>query len=150
MSRPEIPINWEKVDELLMCGCPGTEIAAFFGIHENTFYHRVEQKYGCGFSEYSAKKKATGQALLRLQQHQQALGLTKKGNTTMLIFLGKQRLGQRENPNDQVAPEEVLKAFDDLMKQLDNTRAEREQKKLEAQTSTISSSVNKASAFSSG
>ena len=147
MSRPEIPINWEKVDELLMCGCPGTEIAAFFGMHEDTFYRRVTEKYGVGFTEYSAKKKATGQALLRLQQHQKALGITKKGDNTMLIFLGKQRLGQRENPNDQVAPEEVLKAFDDLMKQLDNTRAEREQKKLEAQPSTITSSINKTSAF---
>jgi predicted nucleic-acid-binding Zn-ribbon protein len=125
MSRPEIPINWDKVDELLMYGCPGTEIAAFFGVHENTFYHRVEKKYDCGFSEYSAKKKATGEAILREHQFKKAIGATKKGDNTLLIFLGKQRLGQRDNPSDKLVSEEVMKAFNELMKQLDHMQEAR-------------------------
>lgn len=129
MSRPEIPINWDKVDELLMAGCYGTEVAAFIGMHEETFYDRVVKKYGIGFTEYAAKKKATGEALLRYQQYGKAMGLTHKGDNTLLIFLGKQRLGQRENPNDKVAPEEVMKAFNDLMKQIDKAQEERKASK---------------------
>jgi hypothetical protein len=125
VSRPPIPINWDKVDELLMAGCPGTEVAAFFGMHEDTFYRRVNEKYSMGFTEYMAKKKATGEALLRMQQYNKAMGISKKGDNTLLIFLGKQRLGQRENPNDKVAPEEVMKAFNDLMKQIDKAQEER-------------------------
>lgn len=125
MTRPEIPINWDKVDELLMSGAPGTEIAAFFGMHEDTFYLRVSKQYNMGFSEYASKKKSTGEALLRLQQYNKAMGLTSKGDNTLLIFLGKQRLGQRENPNDKVAPEEIMNAFGNLMKQLTALQASR-------------------------
>ncbi len=125
MSRPETPINWNKCDELLMAGCPGTEVAAFFGIHEETFYDRVVKKFGVAFSAYKAEKQATGEALMRMQQYNKAMGVTNKGDNTLLIFLGKQRLGQRENPNDKVAPEEVLKAFNDLMKQIDRAQSER-------------------------
>lgn len=118
MTRPEIPINWEKVDELLMSGSPGTEIAAFFGMHEETFYNRVEKKFNTGFSVYAAEKRATGEAMLRLHQYQKAVGLTKKGDNTLLIFLGKQRLGQRDNPQEKTVSEDVMKAFELLMGQI--------------------------------
>lgn len=125
MSRPEIPINWDKVDELLMAGCYGTEVAAFLGMHEKTFYDRVLTKYGVNFTEYACQKKSTGDSLLRMQQYLKAMGISSKGDNTMLIFLGKQRLGQKENPNDKMAPEEVLKAFNDLMKQIDKAQESR-------------------------
>lgn len=96
MSRPEIYIDWKKVDELMMAGCMGTEVAAYFGMHPDTFYKRVQDKYEVGFSEYSAKMKSSGEALLRAQQYKKALGLCDKGDNTLLIWLGKNRLGQRD------------------------------------------------------
>jgi AraC-like DNA-binding protein len=138
VTRPEIPINWNKVEELLMAGAPGTEVAAFLGMHPNTFYRRVEEKFNTSFSDYSAQKKSIGEVLLRLQQFNKALGNTQKGDNTLLIFLGKQRLGQRENPNDKVAPEEIIKAFNELMKQIDTIQAERSQQKTISQESSIS------------
>lgn len=105
MSRPEAKIDWEKVDELLLSGCPGTEVAAFFGIHPDTFYKRVELKYNVGFSAYLQEKKSKGEALLRAHQFDKALGKTRKGDTQLLLMLGRERLGQRQekesNDNDK-------------------------------------------------
>ncbi|RPH73871.1 hypothetical protein EHM76_04750, partial [bacterium] len=109
MSRPEIPIDWKIVDELLACGCPGTEVAAVLGMHNETFYDRVQKKFGIGFTEYSSKKKATGEALIRKAQYDKALGLSKKGDNTLLIWLGKQRLNQKENVTDEVVAQAITK-----------------------------------------
>ena len=103
-GRPKIGIDWEFVDELLMAGCHGTEVAAAIGIHHETLYDRVVLEKGVGFSEYSRIKSADGDRLLRKVQFDTA---TVDKNVTMQIWLGKQRLGQKENhdvvstPNDQ-------------------------------------------------
>lgn len=122
MSRPEIPIDWKRVDELLTAGCLGTEVAAYLGMHPDTFYHRVEEKHGMGFSEYFAGKKSNGNALLREAQYTKAM---KKSDNTMLIWLGKQRLGQKENSGEMVISDDVLKAFNELMSQVDKAQSER-------------------------
>jgi hypothetical protein len=122
MARPETPIDWHRVDELLEAGSPGTEIAGYFGVHPNTFYRRIEDKYSVSFSEYSAQKKSRGDALIREAQLKKAI---KKLDNTMLIWLGKQRLGQKENAGDKVVAEDVLQAFTDLMAQLDKAQEQR-------------------------
>jgi hypothetical protein len=111
MGRNEIPIDWIVVDDFLMAGSPGTEIADFFGIHANTLYNRIQEKYNCGFSEYCQQKKSSGEAMLRKQQFHKALGLTKDGDNTLLIWLGKQRLGQTEKQEGQVNVAEELRKF---------------------------------------
>lgn len=95
MSRPEKAIDWAKVDNLLMAGCIGTQIAPHFDMHPETFYRRIEEKYGVGFTEYSALKKQQGNSLLLAKQLERAV--SGKGDNTMLIWLGKQRLGQKES-----------------------------------------------------
>lgn len=122
MSRPEVPIDWKRVDELLIAGCVGTDIAAAYHMHPDTFYRRVEKKHGIGFTAYAQQKKGIGDSFLREAQYKQAL----KNNTAMLIWLGKQRLHQRENAAEKVAPDDVLKAFEELMKQIDAAKIERE------------------------
>ncbi len=109
--RPLIPIDWDKVDELLEAGCPGTEIAASLGIHSHTLYDRTEAEKGITFSQYSAEKRSKGDSKLRTAQFFNALS----NNTTMQIWLGKQRLGQKENPG-QVIPEEISTAFAEVMR----------------------------------
>lgn len=113
MSRPEKPIDWKKVDELLVAGCFGTEIASHFDMHHETFYTRVQEKFGVGFTAYASEKKSQGDSILRAVQYKHAL----KGNTTMLIWLGKNRLKQREGedpkekpPNDASIDETLLLA----------------------------------------
>lgn len=99
MSRPEKPVDWAKVDNLLMAGCLGTEIATHFDMHPDTFYNKVQDRYKMGFTQYCSLKRAQGDSILRAKQYEKALS---KDNT-MMIWLGKNRLGQREN-NDPVAP----------------------------------------------
>ena len=94
--RPLKEIDWKKVDELLIGGCLGTEIAGFFGICADTLYKRTEKEKGMTFSAYSQEKNSKGDAILRAHQYAKALGLTDKGDNTLLIWLGKTRLKQSE------------------------------------------------------
>ena len=85
---------------MLEAGAKGTEVAATLGVHADTLYNRCAQVHGMTFSDYSAKRKAKGDYDLRLVQHKKA----KDGNTMMLIWLGKQRLEQREHANEDRLP----------------------------------------------
>ncbi len=117
------PIDWVKVDELLLAGCTGEELASFFGMCGKTFCERVRDKHGMYFSEYRHKMKQKGESILRAHQYAKALGITKEGDNTLLIWLGKQRLGQLENPSETSASEETLNNFTDLMNQISKFHA---------------------------
>ena len=97
-GRNEIIIDWEKVDQFLMAGCTGTEVAAYFGCHPDTLYNKCKEKFQMGFSQYCQQKRSKGDNLLKNAQYKNALG----GNTSMQIWLGKQRLGQKEPKNEDV------------------------------------------------
>ena len=89
-------IDWEKLDDLLISGCMGTEIAGHFGISHQALYVKVKKEKKMSFHDYSASKKAKGDSILRDHQFCKAIGATDKGDNTLLIWLGKTRLGQRE------------------------------------------------------
>jgi len=103
-GRPQKEIDWEIADEMLRAECHGTSIAARFNMHPQTFYDRVVLEKGVSFTEYSKLKKTEGDDDLRQTQFDVA---KKDKNTTMLIWLGKQRLSQKEHqevvstPNDE-------------------------------------------------
>lgn len=116
MSRPEIPIDWKKVEDLLAAGCLGTEIAAFFNLHPDTFYRRVNEEYGIGFTEFRQSKMSKGEGLLRYTQYMKALGVNKDADNTMLIWLGKNRLGQRDGQDITFSnnnPSDIIKAIEE-------------------------------------
>jgi len=114
MSRPEKPIDWAKVDQLLMAGCKGTEICPHFDMHHETFYNRIQDKYGMGFTAYSSIKKEQGESLLRAKQFEKAL----KGDSTMLIWLGKNRLKQHDKEEEKqfvsFTPEQIKSLKDNI------------------------------------
>jgi predicted signal transduction protein with EAL and GGDEF domain len=86
-------INWEIVDKLLEAGCDGTQVAAYLGIHPNTLYERTKTEKECDFSDYKSQKKAKGDVKLLAAQFESAIDDRDKA---MMIWLGKQRLGQKE------------------------------------------------------
>ena len=88
VGRKLVKINWERVDELLACGCLGTEIASALGVHHDTLYAKVLKDKGETFSSYAVKQKARGNAILREAQYKKALGITNKGDNTLLNWLG--------------------------------------------------------------
>lgn len=118
MGSREIPIDWETVDELFACGSPGTEVAATIGIHADTLYRRIEKEFGTDYAAYVAKKRASGEGLIRLAQYKKALGLSKKGDNTLLIWLGKQRLNQKETISENDASQETTKHYLQVIQQL--------------------------------
>lgn len=95
-GRPEIPIDWDKVNDLLEADCDGASIARSIGIHPDTLYNRIEEKYKVKYSDYSAYIRQKGCDLLKKAQFDKALGRTDKGDNTLLIWLGKIRLKQKE------------------------------------------------------
>lgn len=91
-GRPPKPIDWIIVDQFLMAGCTGTEIAANFHIYPDTLYRRVQDEFGITFTDYAAQYDEKGKSLLRVKQFEKAL----EKDNSMLIWLGKQRLGQKD------------------------------------------------------
>lgn len=91
-------IDWKIVDRMLEAQCPGTQIASYFGMHPGTFYDRVKKEKGMSLEEYAALKNNCGKNNLRLAQYKTALA----GNVSMLIWLGKQHLNQKEVPSESL------------------------------------------------
>lgn len=93
MPRPKANIDWEKVGQLVAAGCDGVQVAAYFGIHPNTLYLACEEEYKISFSDFLQEKRSKGDAMILASQFEAAI---RDKDRTMLIWLGKQRLGQRE------------------------------------------------------
>jgi len=96
IGRPEAPINWKEVESYLIAGCSGRSIASSMGFQPNTIYDRCLKDHGQTFTEYSQQFYEKGENLLRAHQFAKALGKTDKGDNTLLIWLGKVRLKQKE------------------------------------------------------
>lgn len=95
MGRPPIEIDKVKFESLCKIFCTLTEIAGVFNCSEDTIENWCKKIYGETFSECFKIFSANGKMSLRRMQYQRAV---KDGNVAMLIFLGKQYLGQKENP----------------------------------------------------
>lgn len=98
---PPKEIDWNKVDQYLIGGSNGVQIAGKFGIHPDTLYDRCQQEKGVVFSAYAQEKRSCGDADLHLSQYLKAV---KDKNTTMLIHLGKHRLGQKDHDDKDIPP----------------------------------------------
>lgn len=88
VGRNKTVIPPEDVYKLAQIGCKNQEIADWFGIDENTLTYN--------FSVELLKGRENLKQSLRRAQ----LKLALSGNATMLIWLGKNILGQSENPVD--------------------------------------------------
>lgn len=93
VGRNKIVIPPEEVYKLAQIGCKNQEIADWFGIDENTLSYN--------FSVELLKGRENLKQSLRRAQ----LKLALSGNATMLIWLGKNILGQSENPFDSEGAE---------------------------------------------
>jgi len=99
MPRPKAKINWDEAGKMIMAGCDGVQCAAYFGIHPDVLYRRCEEDLKVGFTDFLHQKRSKGDSMLLAKQYEVAL--TDK-NPTMLIWLGKQRLNQREKSDTDI------------------------------------------------
>jgi len=92
MGRPAKEINLVELDKLCAMQCTEAEIADWFDVSVDTIERRLIEKTDLTFAEYFKQKRGKGKVSLRRKQMQVALG----GNPTMLIWLGKQYLEQKD------------------------------------------------------
>lgn len=92
MGRPPIEINWPEFDKLCGLQCTLEEIAGWFNCSVDTIENKVKEAHSITFSEYFAQKRSGGKISLRRKQYETAMA----GNPTMLIWLGKQYLAQKD------------------------------------------------------
>lgn len=132
MGRPEKVLDWKKVENLLESDCNGVEVAAHFDMHPETFYRKVEEEFKIGFTEYSARKKAIGDSNIKAKQYNKAI--SGKGDNSMLTFLGRVRLLQRENDQQVASPNDeniemkndlyaALQKIEEMKKELDEIKS---------------------------
>lgn len=117
-NRPQKEIDWNLVDKLLEAGCIGTEIAPYFDMHPDTLYLRCSKEKDMTFTAYSYEKRSKGDSNIRMAQYFKALGLSENGDNTLLIWLGKNRLNQKETPNEVSIDDKTVKSFGALMEQI--------------------------------
>ena len=103
---------------MVMKGASGTQAAACFDIHHVNFYERCQKDLGITFTEFASRCKEKGNKLLHNKQFEVAM----EGNTTMLVWLGKQRLDQKEQTQQTVSQEQANE-YADIKHQLRELRA---------------------------
>ena len=97
MARPLTEIDWDQVDQLCSIHCTGEEQAAVLGVDYDTLNAACKREHKMGFSDYFKQKASHGKMSLRRKQYTAAMD----GNTTMLVWLGKNWLGQRDQPESE-------------------------------------------------
>jgi len=84
MSRPLANIDGSKVEAMAAIGCTEQEIAIVLGCHVVTLSKRFAKQYHKGRDN------------LKLRLRKKQIDVALAGNIVMLIFLGKQYLGQSD------------------------------------------------------
>ncbi len=103
MARPRIEIDKNQFEKLCSMQCTKEEVASFFNCSEDTIDRWCKRTYKESFAVVLIKKGAAGKISLRRSQFQLA-----EKNAAMAIWLGKQYLGQREDPTTAGASLEKL------------------------------------------
>jgi hypothetical protein len=94
-GRPAFELSdtdFDKLINMIRIQCTQEEICGIFGVTDKTLNVALNKRGEPGFSELYKKHQDEGKASLRRAQWKAA----QDGNPTMLVWLGKQNLGQRD------------------------------------------------------
>lgn len=91
-GRPLIKVDWQDFDKLCGLQCTLEEFAAYFNCDTQTIERAVLREKKLTFGQYYEQKKGRGKVSLRRKQFEIAMS----GDRTMLVWLGKQMLGQSD------------------------------------------------------
>ena len=122
MARPRKEIDKTDFEGLLAIQCTLEEVTSFFdhklnGCSADTIERWCKREYGQNFAEISKKKREIGKISLRRMQFKHA-----EKNASMAIFLGKNYLGQRDHPKEDVdeAAKQILEAVSKALGEVDS------------------------------
>lgn len=96
MPRPKVNIDEAQVEEMAAIGCTVAEIAGIVGCSPRTVERRA------------AAPVARGRARLNISLRRRQVEMAMAGNVTMLIWLGKLLLGQRDKADTTMREEEAI------------------------------------------
>ncbi|NDE91636.1 MAG: hypothetical protein EB059_10990, partial [Alphaproteobacteria bacterium] len=99
-GRPKRKINPEVFEALAWAKCSVTDMAAYLGCCPMTITRLVRHE---PYKSIWQGALAGGRAMLKAKQFEMA----QRGNVRMLIWLGKQYLGQKNVPITRVTPEMI-------------------------------------------
>jgi hypothetical protein len=91
-GRPRKEIDKRQFESLCKIQCTLAETCGVLDVDDKTLSKWCKEEYGLSFSGVADLKRDAGRASLRRMQFKAA----EKGNTAMLIFLGKNYLGQSD------------------------------------------------------
>lgn len=101
MEKVELlPKDWEKIELYMRAGSNTKRIAKSYGIDLEEFRLQIKQRYGQEYQIIVEKFRSQGELMVELAQFQRAVS----GNIPMLFWLGKIRLGQKENDQSSSMP----------------------------------------------
>ncbi len=106
MPRKRVVIDFEQVEKLARLGCTHDEIASYLGCNRKTLERSKK------FLEVYER----GLDHARISIRRMQIKAAQDGNSTMLIFLGKQLLGQRDKfpETDNAAGNDKVTIINDL------------------------------------
>ena len=94
-GRPAFELSdqdFDKLVNMVRIQCTQDEICGIFNVTDKTLNEALKRRGEPGFSGFYKKHQDEGRASLRRSQWKAA----QDGNPTMLVWLGKQMLGQRD------------------------------------------------------
>ena len=89
----KIELNLEQLKAMVRIQCTQEECAAVLGMSADTLDRRLKELEYAGFAEFYKKYSHEGLASLRRAQWKAAV---EQNNPTMLVWMGKQMLGQQD------------------------------------------------------
>jgi hypothetical protein len=92
-SKPMSDEEYEKLIAMIRIQCTQEEICGIYEMSIDTLNRRISERGDENFAGLYKKHSDEGKASLRRSQWKKA----QEGNATMLIWLGKQMLGQRDS-----------------------------------------------------
>ena len=104
MARPLKIIDWNLVEKLCALQCTGEEIASALDIDYDTLQRAIKREFDSSFADYFKKHSSKGKMSLRRKQYEVA----QSGSVPMLIWLGKQYLGQSDKVENHIEPDNEI------------------------------------------
>ena len=107
------PFDWSKLDAILQYGAKMSDAADIMDVHPDTVAKKIKTKFKMTYPEYRNKKMSK----VRVGLAQKQVEVAMSGNVSMLIWLGKQWLGQRDQHDIETKNENkiVIEKQDDKL-----------------------------------
>ena len=103
MARPSKDLEnmefngWDQLDALIVWASQ-EYCCEKLGINTDTLTRKIQEAHGMGFTEYKHKRKESMRINLLKKQYDVAMA----GNVSMLIWLGKNELGQKDKLDSDI------------------------------------------------